>query len=362
MNNLNVHKDLSSGKREMNQQQEQLMSTAFDQLKDKQVLVTGATGFSGQALCRKLAKAGARIRAIARHSSNISTLDDINIEWMRGDVFDESVLKSAVEGVNYIFHIAAAFNQEMESEEDYRKVHVYSTQILARLVTGKPDFVRFMHVSTVGVHGHIEIERADEEYRFSPGDAYQRTKLEAELWLVEYSKETGLPYSVVRPGPIYGPGDKRLLKLFKMAKMGFVLMLGKGQGMSHLIHIDDLTNIFILAATREEAQGQAFIAASNDAPISIIDLGKMIGKHMGKGVKTIRLPLWPFYLAADVSSAVFPKLGLQPPIYRRRVDFYTKDRQFDNSKLRRLLGYESNVGIEEGIEETVRWYQAKGIL
>ena len=83
---------------------------------------------------------------------------------------------------------------------------------------------------------------------------------------------------------------------------------------------------------------------------------------MGKRVKTIRLPLWPFYLAADLSSAVLPKLGLQPPIYRRRVDFYTKDRQFDNSKLRTLLGYESRVGIDEGIEETVRWYQAKGIL
>ena len=330
--------------------------------KDQSILVTGATGFTGQVLCRKLAKAGARIRAIARNSSNISELNDVEIEWVRGNVFDKDTLALAAEGVNYIFHVAAAFNEEMESEEDYRKVHVYSTQILAKLVTGKPEFKRFLHVSTVGVHGHIEIERADENYRFSTGDAYQRTKLEAEEWLAEYSRESGLPYAVVRPGPIYGPGDKRLLKIFKMAKMGFVLMLGKGKGMFHLVHVDDLTNIFLLAAYEEKALGEVFIAVSDDAPISIVDMGQMIGKHIGNRTRTIRLPLWPFYLAADISSAIFPRLGMKPPIYRRRVDFYTKDRKFDNRKVRELLGYSSRMDNETGLEQTVRWYQKQGLI
>lgn len=326
------------------------------------VLVTGATGFTGQALCRKLAKVGARIRAIARKSSDISALDDVEIEWVRGNVFDKDVLATAAENINYIFHVAAAFNEEMESEEDFRKVHVYSTQILAKLVTGKPEFKRFLHVSTVGVHGHVEIERADENYRFSAGDAYQRTKLEAEVWLTQYSVKSGLPYTVIRPGPIYGPGDKRLLKLFKMAKMGFVLMLGKGKGMFHLVHIDDLTNIFLLAASKEKALGEVFIAVSDDAPISIIEMGKMIGKHIGNRTRTIRLPLWPFYLAADISSVVFPRLGMKPPIYRRRVDFYTKDRKFDNHKVRELLGYTSKMDNESGLEQTVRWYQEQGLI
>ena len=326
------------------------------------VLVTGATGFTGQALCRKLANAGARIRAIARHSSNTSTLDDIEIEWVRGNVFDKDVLAKAAENINYVFHVAAAFNQEMESEEDYRKVHVYSTQILAKLLTGKPEFKCFLHVSTVGVHGHIEIDRADENYRFSTSDAYQRTKLEAEMWLTQYSVESGLPVTVIRPGPIYGPGDKRLLKLFKMSKMGFVLMLGKGEGMFHLVHVDDLTNIFLLAASNKKALGEVFIAVSDDAPISIIEMGKTIGKHIGNHTRTIRLPLWPFYLAADISSVVFPWLGMKPPIYRRRVDFYTKDRKFDNQKVRELLGYTSKMDNETGLEQTVRWYQKQGLI
>ena len=337
------------------------MKHALQQFKDQLVLVTGATGLSGQALCRKLVAGGAIVRAVARESSNISVLDDIDIQWYRGEVFDEDVLTTAAEGVNYIFHIAAAFNEEKGNIEEYRKVHLYSTQILARAVAGKPQFKRFLHVSTVGVHGHIEIDRADETYRFAPADDYQLSKLEAEQWLTEFAQNNNFPYSVVRPAAIYGPGDKRLLKLFKMANKGFVLMLGGGKGMYHLVHVDDLTNIFLLAATKEEALSEVFIGAS-DEPISIIDIGKTIGKHIGTMPRTLRLPLWPFYLAADVSKAVFPKLGMAPPIYRRRVGFYTKDRQFDNSKVRNVLKYQPRYSNDEGLAETARWYQEQGFI
>ena len=229
------------------------------------------------------------------------------------------------------------------------------------MVTGRPEFKRFLHVSTIGVHGHIEVDRADENYRFAPGDDYQLTKLEAEQWLVEYAGESGLPYAIVRPGAIYGPGDHRLLKIFKMAKKGFVLMLGKGKGMYHLVHVDDLTNIMLLAASRDEALGETFIGISND-PISIIDMGKTIGKHIGTRPRTIRLPIWPFLLAADISMAIFPKLGMEPPIYRRRVGFYMKDRQFDNRKVRTVLGYEPRYDNDTGLAETAHWYQQKGLI
>ncbi len=101
---------------------------------------------------------------------------------------------------------------------------------------------------------------------------------------------------------------------------------------------------------------------SNDAPISIIEIGNIIGKYIGKRTRTIRLPLWPFYLAADISTAVFPRLGLKPPIYRRRVDFYTKDRKFNNRKVRELPGYTSKMDNETGLAQTVRWYQKQGLI
>ncbi|MGI9315976.1 MAG: NAD-dependent epimerase/dehydratase family protein [bacterium] len=321
----------------------------------KTVLITGATGFSGRVLTRKLAEAGAIIRVIARKSSSRGDLKKLDVTWFRGDVYDPEIVQQATQGVHYIFHLAAAFRETHPDEEGYRKVHLYSTQLLAKAVAGQPEFECFLHVSTVGVHGHVEHGYANESYRFAPGDSYQRTKLEAELWLAQYGKETGLPFSIIRPSPIFGPGDMRLLKIFRMVSKGFFMMLGKGKGWYHLVHVDDLTNVMMLAAVIPEARSEAFIAA-NDEPIAMTNMAKLIGKKIDRKVRVIRLPLWPFYLASDICTAICGPLGIPPPIYRRRVDFYTKDRIFDNTKIKKTLHYQFKYDNDRGLEETTNWY------
>lgn len=337
------------------------MDERFSALRDKTVLVTGATGFTGSVVTRKLVAAGAKVRAIARPSSNLKPFKDLDIEWFTGDVFDPQTVAQATPGVHYIFHLAAAFREEKSTDDDFRKVHLTSTQLLAESVLGSAEFSRFVHVSTVGVHGHIESGRADENYRFAPGDGYQRTKLEGEQWIAEFGQTHHLPFTIIRPAPIFGPGDLRLLKIFRMVNKGYLLMLGKGKGLYHLVHVEDLANTILLSAVSDRALGEAFISASDD-PISIEEMGKLIAGFLGKRVRVIRLPLGPFYLAADFCAAVFPRLGLQPPIYRRRVDFYTKDRSFDNTKIRELLDYEFLYDNESGIEQTTRWYLEEGLL
>jgi len=116
-------------------------------------------------------------------------------------------------------------------------------------------------VSTVGVHGHIEIDRADEEYRYSPGDGYQRTKLEGELWIREFAEKNNLPFSVIRPAPIYGAGDMRLLKIFKMAAKGILPIVGKGKCIYHLVHVEDLSNTILLAGITPAARSEVMISA-----------------------------------------------------------------------------------------------------
>jgi nucleoside-diphosphate-sugar epimerase len=329
---------------------------------DSLVLVTGATGYTGAVLTRKLVNLGCRVRAIARASSDVSQFGGLPIEWVRGDVFDEATIEKAVVGVSYVFHVAAAYREPNISDETYSLVHVESTRLLAKRLVDSSTLKRFVHISTVGVHGHIDEPPANEEYRFSPGDIYQRTKAEGECLIRSFAEENKLPLVVVRPAAIYGPGDKRLLKLFKMAAKPVFPLFGNGRGLYHLIHVEDLTDIFITAALHLEAEGGVFIAG-NAEPSELRDIASTIASEIGNSsLRFVRFPAWPLFLVADVCEWLCRPFGIDPPLYRRRVAFFTKDRAFDTSRLRKVLGYRYSVSVDEGLRSTARWYREKGWL
>ena len=325
------------------------------------VLVTGATGFTGARLARQLVEQGCIVRAIARHTANAGALQDVPIQWVRGDVYDPAVVRAAAAGVQYIFHVAAAYRVSGLPDDEYRRVHVTSTELLAEAARQQPDFQRFVHVSTVGVHGHVEQPPASEESPFQPGDIYQRTKAEAELWLREFARGKGLPYAVIRPAAIYGPGDRRLLKIFKLAIQPFFILLGHSAGLYHLIHVEDLVQGLLLAATHPAAQGEAFICG-NPAAVTQERMGRIIAGALGRTCRVVRLPAWPVFLAADLCEAVCKPLHIAPPLYRRRVAFFTKDRSFDTRKIREKLGFQPRYTDEEGLTQTARWYREHGWL
>ncbi|MCS6770652.1 MAG: NAD-dependent epimerase/dehydratase family protein [Kiritimatiellae bacterium] len=325
-----------------------------------QVLVTGATGFTGSVLTRKLVERGARVRAITRRDPPES-LRELPVEWIRGQVFDPQTVREAADGAEYVFHIAAAYRTAGIPDEMYGLVHVTSTKLLVEAVSRNPGFKRFVHVSTVGVHGHIDDPPADESYRFAPGDVYQKTKAEAELWLRENAPRFGVPFTVIRPAAIMGPDDTRLLKLFKMAKRGIFPLLGFGKCLYHLIHVEDLCEAMLIAAVHPAAEGEVFIIG-NLEPISLEEMGRLIARTLGRPFVPFRIPAAPVFAAAAACEAVCRVLGKEPPLHRRRVAFYTKDRAFNVSKMRNRLGFTPRYDNERGIVETARAYVAKGWL
>jgi len=338
------------------------VSLGMELPKGARILVTGATGFTGRVLTRKLVAAGARVVAIVRKSSQRGDLDGLPVEWIEGDVFDPEVVQQATQGVEYIFHVAAAYREAKITDDTYRKVHVDSTKLLAESVVSSDVFKRFVHISTVGVHGHIDDPPADEQYRFSPGDIYQQTKADAEKWITAFAAQKGLPLTIIRPAAIYGPGDRRLLKLFKMSARRFFPLFGQGKGLYHLIHVEDLTDIFITAALAPRALGEVYIAG-NPEPSRLEDIARIIATEIGNSrLSFLRLPAWPLFLLADVCEAVCKPLGIEPPLYRRRVAFFTKDRAFDTRKLQNQLDYTYTYSAESGLRETAGWYRAHGWL
>jgi dihydroflavonol-4-reductase len=325
------------------------------------VLVTGATGFTGAALVRKLVAQGAEVRGIARPSSNTESLADLPIQWLRGDIFDPDLVQQAVAGVHYLFHLATPYREAKLPDSAFHQVHVQATQHLAQAASAQPNFQRFLHISTVGVHGHIDHPPADETYPFHPGDVYQETKVEGEQWIRSFAAQTGLPLTVVRPAAIYGPGDRRLLKVFKMVHRGWVPVVGKGNHLYHLIHVEDLADFLIHAAVHPQGLGEVFICGNPEA-VSYRQMVEIIQGTYQAPVRWIRMPAAPLFALGDAMEWVCKPLGLEPPIYRRRVAFFTKDRAFDTRKMRRLLDFTPAYSDQEGLQTTARWYVEQGWL
>jgi len=324
------------------------------------VLVTGGTGFTGSHLLKELSQTGCTLRVIAREASERSVFSGMKIEWLIGDVFSPDLVKQAMNGVNYVFHVAAAYREAKIDDSVYYNVHVESTKLLANEAIKQENFERFVHVSTVGVLGHIDNPPADENTDYNPGDIYQSTKADAEMWILQFAKKQGLPVTVVRPAAIYGPGDRRLLKLYKIAKLPLVPLIGHSQGMYHLIHVEDLVRFMIYVACHREAAGGVYICGSPD-PVSIKEIITHISQCLGRSVKFIRIPAWPVFLLGDLCELICKPLNIEPPIYRRRIAFFTKDRAFSTKRMQ-AIGFSTQISDEDGLQQLCQWYQQQGWL
>jgi nucleoside-diphosphate-sugar epimerase len=208
----------------------------------------------------------------------------------------------------------------------------------------------------VGVHGDVERPPANEDAPLRPGDTYQETKVEGERLAEAAASETGIELVIARPSGIYGPADRRLLKLFRgVARQRFVI-LGDGKIFYHLTYVDDLCEGFRLCGDVPAAAGRTYILAGGEVT-TLNELTAMIAEQAGVLPPRLHLPVWPFWAAGGLCEAVCAPFGIEPPLYRRRVDFFTKSRAFDISRARRELGYAPSVGLRDGIARTLAWYR-----
>jgi len=323
------------------------------------VLVSGATGFTGKAVSRRLVEEGEQVVAFVRPTSDVRGLEELGVECLRVDIKNPKEVMDHFAEVSKVYHIAAAYRAEYADHDEFRLVNVGATRNL--LEAAKRDGVRrFIHCSTVGVQGAIDHPPADEEYRFLPGDHYQSSKMEGELLARRYFSE-GLPGVVVRPVGIYGPGDTRFLKLFKPISKGMFVMIGTGNTLYHLTYISDLVDGFLLCGKKDEALGQVFTIAG-ETYTTIRELVHMIADVLGKPRPSWRVPFYPVYLASVVCEKACGLIGVEPPLYPRRVEFFHKDRAFSIGKAKRLLDYSPKVDLRAGLAKTADWYKGKGLI
>ncbi len=331
----------------------------------ERALVTGGTGFTGGRLARTLVARGFQVRALVRDKGAAGDLAAQGIECVEGDLRDAEAVHHAVRGCDRVFHVAAAYRSAKLKDQDYRDINVGGTvNVLdACRAAGAPhasDGPHLVHVSTIGVHGGVREVPANEDAPFAPGDIYQVTKLEAER-RVRHAFTKGQRGVVVRPAGIYGPGDLRFLKLFRTIASKRFRMFGSGKVFTHLVHVDDLVEGMLQASTEPVANGGVYILAGARY-VELNELVQRVAEAVGVKPPSGRLPYWPLYAAAALCEGVCRPLRIEPPLHRRRAQFFVKNRAFSIAKARNDLRYMPKVDLASGLRQTAEWYTQEGLL
>jgi nucleoside-diphosphate-sugar epimerase len=321
-------------------------------------LVTGAAGFTGGHLVRALQERGVRVRALVHNSGKAQFRDDVGLEVVNGDLTRPLDIERAISGCDFVFHLAAIHRDGKSGKAAYWRVNVDGTRHVAE-AAARAGVRRFVHCSTAALHDSTVVP-ADESVAVVAEDIYESSKLVAEERVSEQLAR-GLAGTIVRPVGIYGPGEMRFLKLFRSVKNGTFRMIGTGETLQHLTFVDDVVEGMLLAAASPTAVGQSYILAG-PRYTDLNELVRTTARVLGVAVPKGSIPAGPVMAVARIAESVCQPLGIHPPLYPRRVAFFTRHRAFSSQKARRELGYEPRVHLEEGLRRMAAWYREIGAL
>jgi len=326
----------------------------------KKVLVTGVTGFTGRTLGHRLLHEGYEVIGLSLPDLDTSDLKTAGVKIVIGDLREKETLIAAVENIDVIYHIAAVYREQNIPRQMFWDVNLGGTGNLLE-VAREAGVKRFVHCSTVGVQGEIKNPPATEETPYDPGDYYQQSKMGGEKLALDFFKNRGLQGVVFRPVGIYGPGDMRFLKLFRYILQGKFRMFGSGDVLYHLTYIDDLIDGILLIGETPGIEGEIFTLAG-EKYMTLNEWIQTLADVLGTNISQRHYPVWPLWMAGALCEFICKPFHVDPPIYRRRVDFFIKDRAFDISKAKRELGYRPRVDLKTGLRRTADWYGKQGLL
>ncbi len=327
------------------------------------ILITGGTGFIGSRLALKCLEKGHSVKVLGREnnaaeSENRKLLESNGVKITLGSVTESDKVHEVCQGIDLVYHLAAAQHEANVPDQQFWEVNVTGTRNVLE-ASLRARVRRFVHGSTIGVYGSALEGTIDEQSPVKPDNIYGATKLEGEKVVLSYQDR--IPVVIVRISETYGPGDRRLLKLFKGIKRNIFFTIGNGQNLHHVIFIDDLVDGLFLAAAVQEAEGKIFVLAGKDR-VTTNEMVAVIAKQLGTRISRIRVPLFPFLFVATILEAVLRPLGIQPPLHRRRMDFFKKSFVLSQERAQKVLGFVPKVSFEQGVAATARWYEQMGYL
>jgi dihydroflavonol-4-reductase len=329
------------------------------------LLVTGGTGFIGSHLAEEGRRRGASVVVLGlvdrpEERANVERLAGQGVEVVAGSITDAELCRRAMRDVTHVFHLAVAMREGGKRDEFFERINLDGTRRLLE-AAGEGTVQRFVYCSTIGIYGHRAPGITREGSPLAPGNIYERTKVAAEEMVRHLAPAAGVPYVILRPADVYGPRDQRLLKLFRGVSAGRFPLFGRGEGRRHMVYVDDVVSAFFAACDRPGAMGQELIVAG-PTPCTLRELIELVRQATGSRRFGLRLPLPPMLALAAVVEDACQLVGLDPPIYRRRMDFFTSDSVFDTSRARAVLDWRPQVELAEGVRRTLDDYRRSGQL
>jgi len=324
------------------------------------ILVTGGKGFLGKHLVHRLTDLGHNVRVFARPNKekSVGEKSEDNVAW--GDIRDQEAVNKAVNGVDKVIHLVSNFRKGGSDKKEAYAINVEGTENILRSAH-KHGIKQLIHCSTIGVHGDVRAIPADEETPFNPGDLYQETKLIAEKRVWDVYEKNKLPITVIRPISMFGPGDLRMLKLFRMIKKRRFIVVGNGQAYFQPAYIDDVVQGFVRCLDNEKAVGEAFIIGGQKY-LPLNDLFQEIANELNVKPPKLRVPLFPVLIMASLCEFLCGPFHIEPPLHRRRVRFFQNNRAFSVDKAVNLLDFQPQVSLSDGLRKTIKWYEDNGLL
>jgi nucleoside-diphosphate-sugar epimerase len=393
-------------------------------LRDRQVLVTGGTGFVGGRLVEKLVlEQGARVRVLVRGFGNVARIARFPVELVKGDITDAAAVQLAVDGCEILFHCAYG---NSGTRDERRQINVDGTSTVMQAAL-RADMERVVYLSTLRVYGDTDEGELDETapYRYS-GNLYSDSKLDAEKVVQSLIRERGLSATILQPTNIYGPhGSRFSIRVLEHLKSDGLVLVNGGTGLCNVVYIDDVVDAILLGATVDTAVGEAFLI-SDGAPTTWLEYYQLYRNLLGNGAmvsysaeellqacqasrqskprgffreildltredRQIRLRLFStpeVQFAAKVGKRILPEsvwrslVGSSAQPLRRKttsekygatmatvpimdpseIRSYASKTRVRIDKAQRVLGYRPRFDLESGLERTAQWAEWANLL
>jgi len=323
------------------------------------VLVTGAAGFVGRHLMRRLIDAGHETVALILQPETAAALPAETSQVIVCDLAESGAAVAAAipEGCDAAVHLAGRLGDWGVSETALLRANLETTRCLLEALPRR-GIRKLLHASTPGVVGFSGV--AAEDAPLAPRSPYERSKAEAERLVLAHGPELGIAVSVLRPDFVYGPGDLRRLGLLRAWKRGLFFYVAGGHSLIHPTFVGDVADAFVRVL--DSSPEQTVINIAGPRPVTWRELAET-----GCALLGVRPPRWSLprplaRVAGRLCELLFPLIGREPPLTANRIEFMSRDHASKTERARELLGWQATTDLRTGLRQTIDWARTEGHL